>query len=172
MIDIRILDGEEARQRIPELALILKDCVNKGASVSFMNPFSLAEAVGFFTEIAEAVSRSEVVLFAAIEDGRAIATVQLQPVWKPNQPHRADVAKMLVHSAHRNQGLAQKLLDTVDAEAKRRGMTLLTLDTMSDSAAERLYLRAGYIKAGIIPNFALWPDGGLGDTSFFYKEIL
>jgi len=171
LIEIRILDGEEARQRIPELALILKDCVNKGASVSFMNPFSLAEAVGFFTDIAEAVSRSEVILFAAFEAGRAIGTVQLQPVWKPNQPHRADVAKMLVHSAHRNQGLGQKLLDAVDIEAKRRGMTLLTLDTMSDSAAERLYLRTGYIKMGVIPNFALWPDGGFGDTSFFYKEI-
>ncbi len=171
MIDIRILDGEEARKRIPELALILKDCVNKGASVSFMNPFSLAEAIGFFTDIAEDAARNELVLFAAIENGRAVGTVQLQPAWNPNQPHRADVAKMLVHSAHRQKGIGQKLLSAVDIEAKRRGLTLLTLDTASDSPAERLYLRAGYQRVGIIPGFALWPDGGLGAATFFYKTL-
>jgi len=169
-MEIAILDGEEARRRIPELALVLQDCVAKGASVSFMNPFSLAEAIGYFTDIAETVFRQELILLAAIENGRTVGTVQLHPTWKPNQPHRAEVAKMLVHSAHRKQGIGQKLLETAEIEAKKRGYTLLTLDTASGEA-ERLYTRVGYIKAGAIPNYALWPDGGYCDTVFYYKLI-
>ncbi|MCX8503545.1 MAG: GNAT family N-acetyltransferase [Alphaproteobacteria bacterium] len=169
-MEIAILDGEEARRRIPELALVLQDCVAKGASVSFMNPFSLAEAIGYFTDISESVARQEIILFAAIEKGRAVATVQLHPTWKPNQPHRAEIAKMLVHSVHRKQGIGQKLLETAEIEAKKRGYTLLTLDTASGEA-ERLYTRVGYIKAGAIPNYALWPDGGYCDTVFYYKLI-
>ncbi len=170
MIELAILDGDQARQRIPELAFILQDCVAKGASVSFMNPFSLAEAIGYFTDIAEAVALQEIILFAAIENGRAVGTVQLHPVAKPNQPHRAEIAKMLVHSAHRRQGIGQKLLELAEIEAKKRGYTLLTLDTASGEA-ERLYSRVGYKKAGTIPNFALWPDGGYCDTVFYYKLI-
>ena len=169
-MEIAILDGEEARRRIPELALVLQDCVAKGASVSFMNPFSLAEAIGYFTDIAESVARQEIILFAAIEKGRAVGTVQIHPSWKPNQPHRAEIAKMLVHSAHRKQGIGQKLLQSAEIEAKKRGYTLLMLDTASGEA-ERLYTRVGYIKAGAIPNFALWPDGGYCDTVFYYKLI-
>lgn len=170
MINIVILEGDEARRRIPELALILHDCVAKGASVSFMNPFSLAEAIGYYTDIAESVAEGKVILVAAIENSRAVGTVQLEPSWKPNQPHRADVCKMLVHSAHRKRGIGQLLLESVDVEAKKRGLTLLTLDTASGDA-EKLYLRSDYIKAGIIPNFALWPDGGYCDSIFFYKLI-
>jgi len=169
-MEIAILDGDEARRRIPELALVLQDCVAKGASVSFMNPFSLAEAIGYFTDIAESVARQEIILFAAIEKGRAVGTVQIHPSWKPNQPHRAEIAKMLVHSAHRKQGIGQKLLQSAEIEAKKRGYTLLMLDTASGEA-ERLYTRVGYIKAGAIPNFALWPDGGYCDTVFYYKLI-
>lgn len=170
MIDIRILDGGEARQRIPELAMILKDCVDKGASVGFMNPFSLAEAIGYFTDIAEAVAIEEIVLFAAIEGLRVVGTVQLHPAGKPNQLHRADVAKMLVHTAHRKLGIGKLLMESLDIEAKKRGFSLLTLDTASDEA-ERLYTRTGYKKAGIIPNYALWPDGSYCDTAYFYKIL-
>ena len=169
-MEIGILDAGQARQRIPELALILQDCVAKGASVSFMNPFSLAEAIGYFTDIAEAAARDEVILFAAVEDGRAVETVQLHPTWKPNQPHRGEIAKMLVHSAHRKQGIGQKLLESVELEAKKRGYSLLTLDTASGDA-ERLYARIGYKMVGIIPNYALWPDGGYCDAVFYYKLI-
>ena len=169
-MEIAILDGEEARRRIPELALVLHDCVPKGASVSFMNPFSLAEATGYFTDIAESVARQEIILLAAIENGRAVGTVQVHPAGKPNQPHRADIAKMLVHSAHRKQGIGQKLLESAEIEAKKIGYTLLTLDTASGDA-ERLYTRVGYKMAGTIPNYALWPDGGYCDTVFYYKLI-
>ena len=168
MTELRILDADEARDRIPELALILFDCVTKGASVSFMNPFSMAEAIGFYAEIADAVAAGDTTLFAAIEDGRAIGTCQIWPVKKPNQPHRAELAKMLVHSAHRNRGIGKFLLEAVDDEIRRRGLKLVTLDT-GRNTAESLYERAGYQRVGVIPNFALWPDGGYCDTVYYYK---
>lgn len=168
MIDIRILKEGEAHHRIDELAAILHDCVIKGASVNFMNPFSMAEARDFFTTTAEAVARNELVLFAALDNDRAVGTCQLVPAKKPNQPHRADLAKLLVHSNHRNKGIGALLLAAADQEVKRRGLKLVTLDTALDTA-ERLYERAGYIRAGVIPNFALWPDGGYCDTVYFYK---
>ena len=168
MSDIRILDADEARERIPELALILYDCVKNGASVNFMNPFSMTDAIEFYTQVVDAVERKEIVLFVALENERAIGTCQLVPAKKPNQPHRADLAKMLVLSSHRNQGIGKNLLYAVDDEVKRRGLKLVTLDTVLNTA-ERLYERAGYIRAGTIPNFALWPDGGYCDSVYFYK---
>lgn len=169
-MEIRLLDADEARARIPELALILHDCVVKGASVGFMNPFSMAEAIGFYAECAENAANGDSFLFAAFVNGRAVGTVQLVPCRKPNQPHRGDLIKMLVHSAHRNQGLGATLLNAAEDEARRCGITLLTLDTAS-AAAERVYDRAGYIRAGMIPDFALWPDGGYCDTVIYYKKL-
>ena len=168
MIEIRILDGEQAHRYINQLAEILHDAVTKGASVGFMNPYSMAEAIGFYAGIAESVSAGDAILFVAIENGRAVGTCQIWPVKKPNQPHRAELAKMLVHSAHRNRGIGKILLEAVDGEVKKRGLKLITLDT-ARGTAESLYERAGYIRAGVIPNFALWPDGGYCDTVYYYK---
>jgi ribosomal protein S18 acetylase RimI-like enzyme len=167
-MELRILDAKEARDRIPELALILFDCVSKGASVNFMNPFSMAEAIGFFASVAESVETDDITLFAVLENGRAVGTCQLVPIKKPNQPHRAELAKMLVHTAHRNKGIGKILMDAVDAEMIRRDLKLVTLDTASD-AAERLYERSGYQRAGVIPKFALLPDGEYCDTVYYYK---
>ena len=168
MIEIRILDGDDAQRRIEELATILHDCVTKGASVSFMNPFTMTEAIDFYTAIADAVRREEIILFAALENHHAVSTCQLIPAKKPNQKHRADLAKLLVHSNHRNKGIGASLLAAADQEVKRRGLKLVTLDTALNTA-EPLYLRAGYQKVGVIPNYALWPDGGYCDTVYFYK---
>lgn len=168
MIDIRILDGDDAQHRINELATILHDCVIKGASVNFMNPFTMIEAVSFFKDTADAVRRGEVVLFAALENNHAVGTCQLIPAKKPNQKHRADLAKLLVHSSHRNKGIGASLLAAADQEIIRRGLKLVTLDTALNTA-ERLYERAGYQRAGVIPNYALWPDGGYCDTVYFFK---
>ena len=126
-MEIRLLDADEARARIPELALILHDCVVKGASVGFMNPFSMAEAIGFYAECAENAANGEAFLFAAFVKGRAVGTVQLIPSRKPNQPHRGDIIKMLVHSIHRNQGFGVALLKAAEDEAHRRGLTLREL---------------------------------------------
>lgn len=168
MIDIRILRGDEAHHHIDALATVLHDCVTKGASVNFMNPFDMAEARDFYTATAGAVARDELVLFAAMDNDRVVGTCQLVPAKTPNQPHRADLAKLLVHSNYRNKGIGASLLAAADQEVKRRGLKLVTLDTALDTA-EQLYERAGYIRAGVIPNFALWPDGGYCDTVYFYK---
>jgi ribosomal protein S18 acetylase RimI-like enzyme len=168
LIEIGILDADDAQHRINELAAILHDCVTKGASVNFMNPFTMAEAIEFYTGIAEAVRREEIILFAALEHDHAVGTCQLIPAKKPNQKHRADLAKLLVHSSHRNKGIGASLLAAADQEVKRRGLKLVTLDTALNTA-ERLYERAGYQRAGVIPNYALWPDGGYCDTVYFFK---
>jgi ribosomal protein S18 acetylase RimI-like enzyme len=169
MIEIHILNAAEARHRIPDLAHILHECVTKGASVGFMNPFGLDEATRFFSNVSDSVERGDAVLFVATETNRAVGTCQLWPVKKSNQPHRVDVAKLLVDPRFRKQGIGQMLLHAADAEIMRRGFKLATLDT-ARGTAERLYERAGYQQAGIIPNFALWPDGGYCDTVLFYKS--
>lgn len=171
MIEILRLNSNRIRQRINELALILHDCVGNGASVGFMNPFDLREASKFYEDTATRCETGELVFFAAIFEGKAVGTVQLVPSQKPNQPHRADLVKMLVHSKYRRLGIGKKLLESVDFEAKQRGITLITLDTAAGSDAERLYIRAGYQKAGTIPDYALWPDGGYCDTTYYYKRI-
>jgi GNAT superfamily N-acetyltransferase len=169
--DIRRLHYEEARRRVSELASVLVDCVAGGASVSFMEGYSQGEAEGFFSRVAESVGAGGRVLFAAFVDGKLVGTAQLVTDVPLNQLHRADVAKMLVHRSARGHGLGKALLAAVEAEAKAQGKTLLTLDTMSDSVAEKMYSAAGYVKAGIVPDYAAFPDGSLGPTTFFYKVI-
>ena len=171
MTRIRRLPYEEARRRVSELAAVLVDCVAGGASVSFMAGYSQAEAEGFFSRVAEGVGAGGRVLFAAFVDGKLVGTAQLVTDAPPNQQHRADIAKMLVYRAARGLGLGKALLAACEAEAKAQGKTLLTLDTMTDGAAEKMYSAAGYVKAGIIPDYAQFPDGSFGPTTFFYKVI-
>ena len=168
MIEIHILNGNEAHRCVDELAEILHDAVIKGASVNFMNPFSMAEAVEFYTEIADRVQKREIILFAAFYHNHVVGTCQLIPAQKPNQKHRVDLAKLLVHSSHRNKGIGASLLVAADEEIRRRGLKLVTLDTALNTA-ESLYERAGYQRVGIIPKFALFPDGAYCDTVYFYK---
>jgi GNAT superfamily N-acetyltransferase len=167
---IRILDARETRDMLPDLAAILTDCVRGGASVSFMKPFGTEEALAWWAGIAEAVARGEVTLLGAWDAHGLAGTAQLWPSDKPNQPHRADVAKVLVHRRARNRGLGGALMQAIEQEARRRGLTLLTLDTAS-GAAERVYARCGWIRVGTIPDYALWPDGGLCDTVIYYKSL-
>ena len=171
MSDIRRLQYEEARRRVSELAAVLVDCVAGGASVNFMAGYAQAEAEGFFSRVAEGVGAGGRALFAAFVDGKLVGTAQLVTDVPPNQLHRADVAKMLVHRSARGLGLGKALLAACETEARAQGKTLLTLDTMTDSAAEKMYSAAGYVKAGIIPDYAAFPDGSLGPTTFFYKAI-
>lgn len=168
MINIRILDGDDAHRLIDALAAILHDAIMKGASVGFMKPFSMTEAVTFYTEIAARVQRDEIILFAAFNHECVVGTCQLIPSKKPNQIYRADLVKLLVHSNHRDIGIGASLLVAVDNEVKRQGFKLVTLDTGLNTA-EAVYERAGYQRAGIIPKYALFPDGTYCDTVFFYK---
>ena len=149
---------------------MLVDCVEGGASVSFMLPFDRADAKKFFDKVIASVARNETVLVAAKLDGRIVGTVQVGLDMPPNQPHRGDIKKLLVHRAARKLGLGGALMRRAEAEAKARGRSLLVLDT-ADAAAERLYVRAGWQRVGAVPDYAMWPQGGFCDTVFFWKRI-
>jgi ribosomal protein S18 acetylase RimI-like enzyme len=170
IIDVTELDAAAVRAAADELAGVLVDCVEGGASVSFMAPYTHEQAVAFFRGIAGAVERDEIVLLAARRNGRIVGTVQLGIKTPPNQPHRADVNKLLVHRAARKQGAGAALMRRLEAAALARGRTLLVLDTASDDA-ERLYERMGWTRVGVIPGYALLPHGGLCDTTLFWKRI-
>ncbi len=168
-VQLRRLQALDETQR-DELAEVLHDCVHGGASVSFMLPFSVDDARAFWRGVAEGVARGERALVVAEVDGRIRGTVQLVLAQPPNQPHRADLAKMLVHRAARQMGLGAALLAEAERVARAEGKTLLVLDTASPEA-ERLYTRGGWVPAGVVPGYALLPQGGLCDTRYFYKAL-
>ena len=156
---------------IRELSEVLIDCVEGGASVSFMLPISRGTADAFWQKVGQGVARGERILLIA-EDaaGRIMGTVQIIFAEAPNQPHRADIAKMLVHRRARKRGVGAALLAAAESAALNAGRTVLVLDTASD-AAQRLYTRLGWQRCGVIPGYALLPGGGLCDTTFFYRTL-
>jgi GNAT superfamily N-acetyltransferase len=167
---IRRLQQIDAEQR-HALAELLIDCVEGGASVSFMHPLAPERALAFWHGVAEGVARGERALLVA-EDADGIAgTVQLVLAQPENQPHRADLAKMLVHRRARRLGLGEALMRAAEAVALDCGKTLLVLDTVDGSDAERLYRRLGWQSCGVIPGYALWPQGGLCATHVFYRPL-
>lgn len=169
---VRRLGADEAARCIEPLAEVLLDCVQGGASVSFMWPLPRERALGFWRGVAEGVARGERVLLVAEEPGGSIVgTAQLILSQPDNQPHRADVAKMLVHRRARRRGLAQRLLSALEDEARREGKTVLVLDTVTGGDAERLYARGGWQRVGEIPNYALMPDGQPCATTYFHKQL-
>lgn len=171
-IAVRRLDAVEAQARIPELAQVLVDCVDGGASVSFMAPITAAKAHAFWRRVADGVASGERALLVAQNgDGCVLGTVQLVLSLPENQPHRADVAKLLVHRRGRRRGVAQRLMQTIEATARDEGKTLLVLDTVTGGDAERLYTRIGWQRVGVIPNYALMPDGAPCGTTVFYKDL-
>jgi GNAT superfamily N-acetyltransferase len=152
------------------LALVLVDCVEGGASVSFMHPLSLAKAVAFWRRIASDVENGARALLVAEDANGIIGIVQVVFDQPENQPHRADIAKMLVHRRARRLGVGSALLRAAEDAARQSGKSLLVLDTASGDA-ERLYVRLGWTLAGIIPDYALWPHGGRCSTSIFYRKL-
>ena len=166
---IRRLAMPEAREAASALADVLVDCVAGGASVSFMADLTHDDATAFWQGEADA------------DDGRAIlvaedragifGVVQVIPAWPPNQPHRADISKMLVHRRARRRGAAEALLTAAEDAAREMNRTVLVLDTVTGGAAERLYEKRGWTRVGVIPDFALMPDGELCATTVFYKAL-
>ena len=171
MSDIRLLDAEETCARMAELADVLADCVTGGASVGFMAPYGVADALPFWEGVAVAVGEGATLLFAAEREGRIVGTVQVGMRQMPNQPHRADVKKLLVKQSERGRGIARALMAVAEAEAARRGKAVLVLDTATGSPAETVYERFGWQRAGVIPDYALYPDGRFCATTFFYKRV-
>jgi len=136
-------------------------------------PFGLADAAAFWDKAIQEIAAGSTILVAAYDDGGLVGTALLDLDTPPNQRHRADVKKVLVHRRARRRGFAHALMVRIEEEARARGRTLLTFDTQRGSAAERLYEQLGYCRFGIVPRYAVLPDGrGLDDCSFFYKELM
>ena len=152
------------------LADLLIDCVAGGASVSFMHPLSHAKALVFWTRVAADVATGARALLVAEDDRGIVGTVQLVLEQPENQPHRADLSKMLVHRRARRRGLGAALMQAAEQVARASGKSLLVLDTAS-ADAERLYARLGWQLSGVIPGYALLPNGGLCATSYFYRTL-
>jgi len=171
-IRIRRVTANEAMSCVPGLADVLVDCVEGGASVSFMLPISRDTALRFWQGVADGVARGErALLVAETAGGTLVGTVQLVLDQPENQPHRADVSKMLVHRGARRQGVAQRLMRAIEQVARAENKTVLVLDTETGSAAERLYVRAGWQRVGEVPDYALLPDGRLCGTTYYYKRL-
>ena len=169
---VRALPAAEAAVRVNDLADILLDCVVGGASVSFMADLDRAKAQAFWRVVADgAACGDRILLVAERDDGSLVGTVQVVWATPDNQPHRGDVAKMLVHRRGRKQGVGAMLLRAAEEEARKAGRTLLVLDTVTGGDAERLYARCGWTAVGSIPDYALFPDGLLCATTVFYKKV-
>jgi GNAT superfamily N-acetyltransferase len=171
--------GEVVIRRLPtlgepdieQLAEVLVDCVEGGAGVSFMHPLDHARAAAFWRGLAGAVAAGKRLLLVASDATGIVGTVQLILDLPENQPHRADVAKMLVHRRARRRGVGAALVRAAEDSARAAGRTLLVLDTATGGDAERLYARLGWVFVGIVPDYALWPQGGLCATSFYYRRL-
>jgi len=168
-IQIRRLEGADLHRHLDGLADVLADCVEGGASVSYMAPFPHSAARTAFDNFAAEADAGRRVILAAFEAGRPVGTVQLVLSLPPNQPHRGEIAKLLVRRSARRRGVARALMAEAEAEAVARGKTLLVLDTVTGGDAESLYAAMGWSRVGVIPNYALFPDGRYCDTTVFWK---
>lgn len=157
--------------QINQLATVLIDVVEGGATVGFMMPITRERAVSFWRRVAEDVVAGKRLLLVAEDDAGICGTVQLILDLPDNQPHRADLAKMLVHRRSRRRGLAVELLRAAEAEALARDRTLLVLDAVTDGDAARLYEGLGWVRVGEIPDYALMPEGGLCGTTYYYRQL-
>jgi GNAT superfamily N-acetyltransferase len=157
--------------QVQSLAELLVDCVDGGASVSFLHPLPLAKAASFWRRVGDGVARGERALLVAEDAAGIVGTVQLVLEQPDNQLHRADLAKMLVHRRARRRGLGAALMRAAEALGRDCGKTLVVLDTVTGSDAERLYTRLGWQRSGVIPGYALLPRGGLCATTYFYREL-
>jgi GNAT superfamily N-acetyltransferase len=170
-VKIRVLESIGERE-IRGLSDVLIDCVEGGASVSFMWPMTREKAEAFWRGVAASAVRGErVVLSAEESDGTIVGTVQVIWAQSENQPHRGDVAKMLVHRRARKRGVGAALLAAAERAAFDAAKTLLVLDTVTGADAERMYARSGWERCGVIPNYALWPDGRACATTVFFKAL-
>jgi GNAT superfamily N-acetyltransferase len=167
---IRRLDAVDDAQ-LEELASILVDAIDSDAGVSFLHPLEPLRAQEFWRGVADDVAAGRRALLVAEDDAGIVGTVQLVLAQPENQPHRADLSKMLVHRRARRRGLGAALLEAAEETARDCGKTLLVLDTNTGSDAERLYTRMGWTRVGEIPDYSIQPRGGLRATTVFYKKL-
>lgn len=173
MTVITSLSGEQILQYLDDLNTLLINCVEGGASVSFVLPIGEEKASRFWERTAASVARKERHLLVAQDDERQIVgCVMLVTDLPENQPHRAEVAKLLVHSRARRNGVAQALMSRLEILAREQGRSILVLDTATGSGAEQFYRRCGWRPVGVIPDYALMPDGTRCSTTVFWKALL
>lgn len=157
---------------VESLAALLVDAVESGAAVSFLAPLTPQQAVEWWRRCIAGADARAIFMVARDEDGAIVGTVQLHPAWAPNQPHRAEMVKLLVHRRSRRAGLGTRLVEAIEDAARHSGFTLLTLDAKSGTAADRLYRHLGWIPVGWIPGYAFDPDGTTPhDAVIFYKDL-
>lgn len=167
---IRELAASEYELHVPRLADILVDAVDSGAGVTFMWPLKKAVAEGFWRKTADGVRDGSTTQFVGEENGVVAGTVLLQKAWAPNQQHRCDVAKLLVHREFRRRGLGTLLMQALEAKARALGLRLITFDTVAHGGSESFYRELGFTCAGYIPEYA-YAKGKLDDTALFYKLL-
>jgi len=172
VMNIQTVTAPEIRAHTSALANVLVECVNGGASVGFMAGVSQAAAEQFFEDVANAVEKNDRILLAAFLDKTLVGTVQVVTRMPPNQPHRAEIAKLLVVRSARRGGVGTALMAQAEEASRLAGKTLLVLDTATGGDAERLYQRLGWTKSGVIPNYSLLPDGSFCATTIFWKELM
>jgi ribosomal protein S18 acetylase RimI-like enzyme len=172
-IDIRLVTQQDFDTVEASLAAIVEDSVNKGAAISFVQPYSMNDGLRFWRErVFPDVASGKCVLFVACLDEAIVGTVQMHVALPPNQPHRCEVAKMIVHSHARRRGIARRLMLALEGHARSIGKTLITIDTRTGDSAEILYASLGFQRASVIPHYAYDPDGrSTHSTTYMYKEI-
>jgi acetyltransferase len=168
---IELLSPVQAQATLPDFVDLLCATVDDGASVGFLPPLSPQEAASYWQGVLTDLVHSKLLLWGARQDGRIVGTVQLHPVLKPNGSHRAEVTKLLVHPRSRRQGIARALMLALETEAVARRRITLVLDTRQGDPSELLYSDLGYVKAGVIPNYASNGEGTLDPTVFYYKLL-
>ena len=170
-VAVAILDADAVEACIGPLSDLLVDVVDAGASLGFWAPLAASRAQSYWREIAAAARAGHSIVFVARAAGAVVGSIQLAPATRDNSQHRAEVQKLIVHTAHRRRGIARQLLAAAHAEAKRRRRTLLVLDTRTGDPAESLYASMGYTKIGIIPGYVIETDGSSNPTSVFYCHL-
>ncbi len=168
---IRELTIAEMDSCVPRLAAILMNAVDAEAGVSFLSPLSKDVAEAFWIKQVPDIGKEATTLFVAETDGKIAGTVMLQKAWAPNQPHRCEVAKLLVHTDFRKRGIGTKLMQALEGRARKLGFTLITFDTVAHGSVEKFYHDLGFTLVGYIPDYAMTTKGGLHDTALFYKKL-
>ncbi|MDX2007385.1 MAG: GNAT family N-acetyltransferase [Meiothermus sp.] len=168
---MRQLSAGQLEPLIPEFVALLQDVVDGGASVGFLPPLSEAEAAGYWRDVLEAIRGPGKLLWGAFEGGRLVGTIQLNLETRANGIHRAEIAKVMVHTTQRRRGIARLMMEVAEAEALRLGRTTLVLDTLEGHAAVLLYESLGWRTAGVIPKYAIYQDGEQHGTVVMYKLL-
>jgi len=171
MHKIERLSAEQARPLLPKLAALLQDSVHSGSSVGFLPPLTFETAEDYWLETLNEVALGKRILLVSSEAGDVTGTVQLALAGKQNASHRAEVQKLLVHTDFRHRGIARALMSAAEESARASRRTLLVLDTEQGSFAEKLYEKCEYLRAGVIPQYALSADGSFISTVLFYKLL-